>query len=418
MKKEQKEILQSQLNNEKKTINELKQVYGQALKDVNEKIRELSSRTDMENLQSIIYQKQYQEALKVQLEGVLANLQSNEYATVSEYLTRCYQEGYAGVAYELKSQGIPMIIPIDQSQVVKAIQTDSKISNGLYTRLGEDVKKLKTSIRAELSRGIANGSTWNEIATRISGSMKNSLFQTAMNNSIRIARTEGHRVQVSAAMDFQSSAKEKGADVVKQWDATLDGATRDSHRELDGKLAEVYEDFEYSGGTVSAPGMFGDPAEDCNCRCALLTRARWALDEEELKTLQDRASYFGLDKTKDFDDFKGKYLKSCESIEKNPQSSTIKSKGMLTLDLQFFSEKDIERQESNSLKRAIRKYENNIVKHEEKIANPEKYIPNWSDKDIREKEGLKRHWQKEIRNFKQSINDRVEELKKRGDYDE
>ena len=315
MNKEQKEILQSQLNNEKKTINELKQVYGQALKDVNQKIRELSSRTDMENLQSVIYQKRYQEALNVQLEGVLANLQSNEYATISDYLERCYKDGFAGVAYELKSMGIPMIIPIDQSQVVKAIQTDSKISKGLYSRLGEDVNNLKTSIRAELSRGIANGSTWNEIATRLSRHMKTSGLQKALNNSIRIARTEGHRVQVSAAMDFQSSAKENGADVVKQWDATLDGNTRPTHRELDGKLAEIDEDFEYSGGSVSAPGNFGDPAEDCNCRCALLTRARWALDQDELNTLKERAKYFGLDKTKGFDDFKEKYLKSIEESD-------------------------------------------------------------------------------------------------------
>ena len=57
---------------------------------------------------------------------------------------------------------------------------------------------------------------------------------------------------------------------------------------------------------ASAPGMFGDPAEDCNCRCALLQRARWALDETELDTLKERSEYFGLDKSKDFEDFKEK----------------------------------------------------------------------------------------------------------------
>ena len=45
--KQQKEILQAQLDSEKKTINELKQVYNQALKDVNEKISLLSARADM-----------------------------------------------------------------------------------------------------------------------------------------------------------------------------------------------------------------------------------------------------------------------------------------------------------------------------------------------------------------------------------
>jgi hypothetical protein len=94
--------------------------------------------------------------------------------------------------YDLTKQGIPLIVPVNQEQVVKALQTDSKLSKGLYARLGEDVNYLKRSIRAELSRGIANGSTWNEIAGKISKGM-NSPFNTSINNAIRIARTEGHR---------------------------------------------------------------------------------------------------------------------------------------------------------------------------------------------------------------------------------
>jgi hypothetical protein len=56
------------------------------------------------------------------------------------------------------------------------------------------------------------------------------------------------------------------------------------------------------------PGGFGDPAEDCNCRCQILQRARLGLDADELKTLQERAKFFGLDKSDDFDDFRSKYL--------------------------------------------------------------------------------------------------------------
>ena len=41
MNKAQKEVIQAQLNAEKKVIRELKQVYGQALKDVEENLRKL-----------------------------------------------------------------------------------------------------------------------------------------------------------------------------------------------------------------------------------------------------------------------------------------------------------------------------------------------------------------------------------------
>ena len=89
MNENQKEVIKAQLHNEEKTIASLKNTYKQALKDCEQKIRELSARTDMENLQSIIYQRRYQEALKAQLEGALSALQSNAYATVSDYLTKC-----------------------------------------------------------------------------------------------------------------------------------------------------------------------------------------------------------------------------------------------------------------------------------------------------------------------------------------
>ena len=189
MNKAQKQVIKAQLNREKQAIKELKQVYQRALRDCEQKIRELSERTDMENLQSIIYQKQYQEALKAQLEGVLSNLQSNSYATVSDYLTKCYRDGYTGVMYDLQKTGIPIIMPIDQAAVVRAIQTDSKLSKSLYDKMGEDVTYLKKAVRAEVSRGIANGSTWNEVAGKLSRHMANTPFQKAYNNSIRIART-------------------------------------------------------------------------------------------------------------------------------------------------------------------------------------------------------------------------------------
>lgn len=308
MTEQQKEILQAQLNSEKRTLKELEQVYKQALKDVEKKIAELSSRRDMENLQSIIYQKQYQEALKAQLEGVIAQLQSGEYATISDYLQRCYEDGYLGVMYDLQAQGIPIISPIDQSQVTQAIQTDTKLSKGLYARLGEDISKLKTSIRAEISRGIASGMMYNEIAEKIAKSFKNTPFNTAYNNAMRIARTEGHRIQITAADHAQHKAKEKGANIVKQWDATLDSRTRDSHMRVDGEIRELDEPF--SNGLMYPGDPSGDAAEVVNCRCALLQRAKSALDESELETLKKRAEYYGLDKTKNFDDFKAKYLQA------------------------------------------------------------------------------------------------------------
>ncbi len=313
MNKTQKIVQQAHLEEEKRILRQLKLVYGQAQDDCINKIIDLSRRRDMENLQSVIYQKQYQEVLKKQLDGLLDNLQGEEFTSISEYLEKCYHNGYIGAMYDIHSQGIPIIMPINQEQVVQALRTDSKLSKSLYDSLGEDVNYLKKSIRAELSRGTANGSTWNEMAEKIAKGM-NSPFKKAYNRAVVISRTEGHRIQQKSALDAQYAAKEKGADIVKQWDATLDNKTRPHHRRLDGQLRELEEPFELEGMTAMAPGYFGKPKEDCNCRCCLLQRARWALDEGELDELKKRAAYFDLDKTKDFEEFKKKYMDSIESL--------------------------------------------------------------------------------------------------------
>jgi hypothetical protein len=308
MNKRQLEVQKANAAEEQKVIRQLKQVYNQAKKDCEAKIAELNSRTDMQNLQAIVYQKQYQEALKKQIEGILDTLQSNQFNTITEYLGTSYENGFLGALYDLQGQGIPLIIPIDQSQVVQALQTDSKISTNMYTRLGEDVTYLKKSIKAELSRGTANGSSWLEIATKIATGM-NSPFNKALNNSLRIARTEGHRIQQQAQWNTLQTAKEKGADVVKQWDSTLDDRTRSDHKILDGQIRELDDYFEVGGYKAMYPGSFGVASEDIHCRCCMLQRAKWALDEDELHTLEERAAYFGLDKSGNFQEFKDKYLK-------------------------------------------------------------------------------------------------------------
>ena len=136
------------------------------------------------------------------------------------------------------------------------------------------------------------------------------ISNTGMNNAYRIYRTEGHRIQNQSAMDAANKAKEKGAEVVKQWDVTLDGRTRPHHALLDGQIRELDKPFEIASREAMYPSGFGIASEDIHCRCALLQRATWALDEDELQTLKEGASYYDLDKTKDFNEFKSKYLEN------------------------------------------------------------------------------------------------------------
>lgn len=317
MNSRQKEILQSQLNDEEAVLKKLKGVYKKALDDIDDRISALMGRTDTENLQSIIYQVQYQKALKTQINGILDTLNGEQFDSIADYISKSYESGFTGVMYDLHGQGIPLIIPIDQNQVVRAIQHDTKLSKSLYDSLGENISVLKKRIQNDISRGIAQGSSYADIAKNVASGMVGDYSKMrggALGKAMQIARTESHRITNEATYDAQLKAKENGADVVKQWDATIDKRTRPHHAQLDGQLREIDEKFEVSGRKALYPGGFGIASEDVNCRCAVLQRAKWALDEDELQTLKDRAEYFKLDKTENFEDFKKKYLDASKNV--------------------------------------------------------------------------------------------------------
>jgi len=307
MNKHDIEVQKALLSSEKGIIDKLKEIYNTALGDIDNKIAMLLGRTDAENLQSIVYQVDYQKALKKQINAILDEMNASQFTAISDYLTKCYENGYMGAMYSIHKQGIPIIAPINQKLVVKALQLDSKLSKSLYTSLGENIDVLKKKVRTQISRGFANNYSYGKIAQELAAQTN-----IGLNKSIRIARTEGHRIQEESSLDASYKAKEKGADVVKQWNASRDSRTRPLHRKLDGQIKELDELFEVNGFKAKHPGAFGVPHMDINCRCNILTRAKWELDEDELQELQDRAAYFGLDKTEDFEDFKKKYLNAME----------------------------------------------------------------------------------------------------------
>ena len=332
MDKYEKALTKKQLEEEKKVLQELKNTYEKAKKEVQQKIADLDARTDMQNLQSIVYQKKYQEAILTQIDEIINLLGSNTYDTVEEYIKDSYINGYAGNMWLLQMQtGCTVCVPIDQKKIQRAMTNDIHLSSKYYKTnplkgrlVKEDVKALKKSIQSELSAGIVAGKTWKEVAYQVAQGM-NSPFKKAMNDAMRIARTEGHRVNQQGFLDACYEAKDKGADIVKQWDSTLDGFTRPWHREADGQIRELNEKFIVDGEEMDAPSIGGSARNVCNCRCQLLQRARWALDEKELQTLKDKASYFGLDKNDQFEEFKKKYLnlpKNTDNIKVQTDDST------------------------------------------------------------------------------------------------
>lgn len=323
------EVMQEQLKTEKGVLKVLEKHYSEALKAVDTRIAEMMGRNDAD-LPHVIRRIEYQKMVKSQVQAALDSLHAKEYETISTYLQDTYTDAFVGTMYTLHHQDMPVIVPIDQNAVVKAVTIDSKVKSDLYTALGVDVTKLKKTIASEITRGIASGLLYDDITRNIANTSS-----IPLKRAKTITRTEAGRVQEQATFDAANKALAAGADVVKQWSAIRDGKTRDTHRTLDGQVREVNEPFiTVDGHKAMHPHGFGIAAEDVNCRCTMLTRARAALDADELKLLQERAAAHGLlvkdkkgfenAKAKDFADFKKKYLKAAETVESTGKSGIIK----------------------------------------------------------------------------------------------
>lgn len=274
MNRRQKQVQQSLLKNELAVIKQLEQSYEQAVKDIDGVITRLLARKDTQNLQSIIYQVKYQTALKKELEGFLKVLHTNNYTLINDYLQDCYTNSHIGTLFDMQGQGVPLIIPLEQEKMINAITLNSKLSAPLYNTLGYNVEVLKIDVMREISRGIAQELSYQEMARNLK-----TTTNVDFNKALRITKTEGHRVQCESAFNVQVRAKEKGANIMKQWDSTLDSRVRPSHQKVDGEIVDVEETF--SNGLMFPGDPNGSAKEVVNCRCALLQRAKWALTDEQ-----------------------------------------------------------------------------------------------------------------------------------------
>lgn len=101
--------------------------------------------------------------------------------------------------------------------------------SAIYRRHRDDYVR---QIQISVAQGLQAGEDYSKIARRIERAT-----EFARRKARDVARTEAHRVQVSARMESAEKAS-KRSNLKKMWNATLDLKTRAGHRKLDGKTIE------------------------------------------------------------------------------------------------------------------------------------------------------------------------------------
>lgn len=139
-------------------------------------------------------------------------------------------------------------------------------------KANKDMQWNKQHIQSAVLQGILQGESPYDVAQRLQG-------VAAMDAaaSIRYARTMTTSAQNAGRYEAFERAKDKGVDLVIEWQATLDNRTRHEHRMLHGQRRDVGEPFVVDGVEILYPAQGGPGASDIpqsliwNCRCTLLS---------------------------------------------------------------------------------------------------------------------------------------------------
>lgn len=144
------------------------------------------------------------------------------------------------------------------------ISPQKKAAFDKYIAENRDIRWQKGKLQSVMLQGILQGESIPNIAKRIARDMG----EINRKASIRYARTAATSAENRGRIDSYRRAESMGIEMQKEWMATPDGRTRDSHVELDGVKVDTNAAFPNKCMYPGDPA--GAPEEVWNCRCTLV----------------------------------------------------------------------------------------------------------------------------------------------------
>lgn len=182
---------------------------------------------------------------------------------VQKFRLYVFSENYNHHAYEAEIQtGISFDI-YNEEAVEKLIKEDPKMLPEWRIDEEKDYIWNRQKVENAITQGIIQGESVDQIAERLA----NTLSSTNMNKMRMFARTAMTGAQNAGIQKQMEDAEARGIKIKKQWLATLDDRTRDSHARLDGDTIPV--DAIFSNGLKYPGDPSGAASEVYNCRCTM-----------------------------------------------------------------------------------------------------------------------------------------------------
>lgn len=244
---------------------ELFTYYKDALKNIKVEIKQYIDAYDELSFSKRLEVEQQINAAK-RIDEILWGLSDKKNPAISQYISGEVTTGYYGAWYALEeAENLQLNFPVLNEGYIENL-VEKKVAGKTFSkRMYEHRDDLAEKVTTALLNGAVKGKGYSSVAKEIG-----ELTEADYKQSLRIARTEGGRVQSTAKQKAYKEAVNKGVKMEKMWLSTLDKKTRHSHQELDGQTVAVDGKFNFNGYTADAPRLFGNASLDINCRCTTI----------------------------------------------------------------------------------------------------------------------------------------------------
>lgn len=214
-----------------------------------------------------VFQGKLWQAKRDQIENVISKANHASMDIINGGTPSVFAENMNFISFDMEKQAKADFgfVLADKDTVARLIKDDPDLLPKWKINEPKDYAWNKQKLGNCVTQGIIQGESLDKIGKRIS----DGLASSNKNHMMTFARTAMTGAQNAGRQTQMERAEKMGIKVEKQWMATLDSYTRDSHARLDGETVPLKEAFSNDCMYPGDPG--GPPAEVYNCRCTMVS---------------------------------------------------------------------------------------------------------------------------------------------------
>ncbi len=289
---------------EENAVKELQKLYKQLIKDLRNYMGNAYADYSDPETGKLTFTDLHAKGLDARLlEEVAARMNEvtqKEKSLIKETVEEIYRETYAGIvnAVDQAANSDELHEELSPLQSIKPETVSAAVNNPVHgLTLSDQLEKHREEIVYGIKQAVGVGLSVGDNYTTMAKRIQTTLIGPdgaggSYAKSVRIARTEAHRVRETGNLDAAQNLTEKlenaGYTMTKTWHTMKDERVRPqrryktksgwktgkpgkyNHVKMDGVTMPINEKFKLpSGAETMAPGQSGVAGEDINCRCYL-----------------------------------------------------------------------------------------------------------------------------------------------------